>query len=319
MAALPARRRPSLRATLRSVTRSTRSARTARRRGSPACRCARGSTWCTSLSGAMAGLAAVVYLARLNSAEADIGEPLTLPAIAAVLIGGTSLFGGVGSLLGHAGRRADADAGRERHEPAGRRRELAAARHRRDRAPGGVDRRRDTAASRGERMNLIGNFQTQRSQRSQRLNRFLISACSAMLCVDRRDRDRIGSSARRRREDRRLHQEPDQPVFPDAAPGRRQRREADERARDALRADAARQHPRSDEPDRRRHHEAARRGCVRARRLQGHGAGPAEDERREDPGRERHRPRREGRDRHASSAWTTTASAWRRRGICSRR
>ena len=52
------------------------------------------------LSGAMAGLAAVIYLARLNSAEADIGEPLTLPAIAAVLIGGTSLFGGVGSLLG---------------------------------------------------------------------------------------------------------------------------------------------------------------------------------------------------------------------------
>jgi ribose transport system permease protein len=52
------------------------------------------------LSGAMAGLAAVVYLARLNSAEADIGEPLTLPAIAAVLIGGTSLFGGVGSLIG---------------------------------------------------------------------------------------------------------------------------------------------------------------------------------------------------------------------------
>jgi ribose transport system permease protein len=52
------------------------------------------------LSGAMAGLAAVVYLARLNSAEADIGEPLTLPAIAAVLIGGASLFGGVGSLFG---------------------------------------------------------------------------------------------------------------------------------------------------------------------------------------------------------------------------
>ena len=52
------------------------------------------------LSGAMAGLAAIVYLARLNSAEADIGEPLMLPAIAAVLIGGTSLFGGVGSLSG---------------------------------------------------------------------------------------------------------------------------------------------------------------------------------------------------------------------------
>ena len=45
-------------------------------------------------------MAALVYLARLNSAEADIGEPLMLPAIAAVLIGGTSLFGGVGSLSG---------------------------------------------------------------------------------------------------------------------------------------------------------------------------------------------------------------------------
>jgi ribose transport system permease protein len=53
-----------------------------------------------TLSGAMAGLAALVYLARLNSAEADLGEPLMLPAIAAVLIGGTSLFGGVGGLTG---------------------------------------------------------------------------------------------------------------------------------------------------------------------------------------------------------------------------
>ena len=48
----------------------------------------------------MAGLAGVVYLARLNSAEAGIGEPLLLPAVAAVLIGGASLFGGVGSLSG---------------------------------------------------------------------------------------------------------------------------------------------------------------------------------------------------------------------------
>jgi ribose transport system permease protein len=52
------------------------------------------------LSGAMAGLASIVYLARLNSAEADIGEPLMLPAIAAILVGGTSLFGGIGSLSG---------------------------------------------------------------------------------------------------------------------------------------------------------------------------------------------------------------------------
>ena len=53
-----------------------------------------------TISGAMAGLAAIVYLARLNSAEADIGEPLMLPAVAAVLVGGTSLFGGLGSLSG---------------------------------------------------------------------------------------------------------------------------------------------------------------------------------------------------------------------------
>lgn len=51
-------------------------------------------------SGLMAGLAALVYLARLNSAEGDMGEALTLQAIAAVLIGGTSLFGGTGTLVG---------------------------------------------------------------------------------------------------------------------------------------------------------------------------------------------------------------------------
>lgn len=53
-----------------------------------------------AVSGAMAGLASLIFLARLNSAEGDIGETLTLPAIAAVLIGGTSLFGGVGSVFG---------------------------------------------------------------------------------------------------------------------------------------------------------------------------------------------------------------------------
>jgi ribose transport system permease protein len=52
------------------------------------------------VSGTMAGLASIIFLARLNSAEADIGESLTLPAIAAVLIGGTSLFGGVGTVFG---------------------------------------------------------------------------------------------------------------------------------------------------------------------------------------------------------------------------
>jgi len=52
------------------------------------------------VSGAMAGLASLILLARVNSAEADIGEHFTLPAIAAVVIGGTSLFGGSGTIIG---------------------------------------------------------------------------------------------------------------------------------------------------------------------------------------------------------------------------
>jgi ribose transport system permease protein len=52
------------------------------------------------LSGLMSGIAAVVFLARVNAADSGMGEPLLLPVIAAVLIGGTSLFGGVGSVLG---------------------------------------------------------------------------------------------------------------------------------------------------------------------------------------------------------------------------
>jgi ribose transport system permease protein len=53
-----------------------------------------------TFSGAMAGLASLIILARINSAQGDIGEDLTLPAIAAVLIGGTSLFGGIGTVGG---------------------------------------------------------------------------------------------------------------------------------------------------------------------------------------------------------------------------
>jgi len=48
----------------------------------------------------MAGLASLIILARINSAQGDLGEDLTLPAIAAILIGGTSLFGGSGTVSG---------------------------------------------------------------------------------------------------------------------------------------------------------------------------------------------------------------------------
>ena len=79
---------------------STPSGPTARRRGCPACRCGADQPGVRSQRRDGRPRRRSSYLARLNSAEADIGEPLTLPAIAAVLIGGTSLFGGVGSLLG---------------------------------------------------------------------------------------------------------------------------------------------------------------------------------------------------------------------------
>jgi ribose/xylose/arabinose/galactoside ABC-type transport system permease subunit len=50
------------------------------------------------ISGFCVGVAAIVYTARVGAAEANAGLDLTLQAIAAVVIGGTSLFGGRGRL-----------------------------------------------------------------------------------------------------------------------------------------------------------------------------------------------------------------------------
>jgi len=52
------------------------------------------------ISGFFAGLAAFVLSARLNSAEAVAGLGVELTVIAAVVIGGTSLFGGFGTIFG---------------------------------------------------------------------------------------------------------------------------------------------------------------------------------------------------------------------------
>lgn len=51
------------------------------------------------LSGALAGLGAVFYVSRLGAADPNAGSGLELSAIAAAVIGGTSLSGGRGSLL----------------------------------------------------------------------------------------------------------------------------------------------------------------------------------------------------------------------------
>lgn len=53
-----------------------------------------------SFGGLFIGLAGVLISARLNSAQPSLGLGYELKAIAAVVIGGTSLFGGVGSILG---------------------------------------------------------------------------------------------------------------------------------------------------------------------------------------------------------------------------
>ncbi|MFD1202565.1 ABC transporter permease [Leucobacter albus] len=52
------------------------------------------------LSGAFTGVAGVLIAARLDSAQPQIGQGYELQAIAAVIIGGTSLLGGRGSILG---------------------------------------------------------------------------------------------------------------------------------------------------------------------------------------------------------------------------
>ena len=52
------------------------------------------------LSALCAGLGGVLYTARFTAGAAQAGEPLLLDSIAAVVIGGASLFGGSGTILG---------------------------------------------------------------------------------------------------------------------------------------------------------------------------------------------------------------------------
>jgi ribose transport system permease protein len=53
-----------------------------------------------ALSGLLAGAAGVVYTARLAAADPNAGIGFELSAIAAVVVGGTSLMGGRGSAVG---------------------------------------------------------------------------------------------------------------------------------------------------------------------------------------------------------------------------
>ena len=57
-------------------------------------------TKCFTFSGLMAGLGGVVLMARVNSGQPNGGEQLEFDAITAVIIGGTSMSGGVGNIYG---------------------------------------------------------------------------------------------------------------------------------------------------------------------------------------------------------------------------
>ena len=52
------------------------------------------------LTGAIVGVAGLIIASRLNSAQPALGQGYELEAIAAVVIGGTSLSGGAGTILG---------------------------------------------------------------------------------------------------------------------------------------------------------------------------------------------------------------------------
>ena len=53
-----------------------------------------------TMSGALAGLAAVIYVSRFDTAKADAGQGFELDVITAVVVGGTSIFGGRGNIVG---------------------------------------------------------------------------------------------------------------------------------------------------------------------------------------------------------------------------
>ena len=120
----------------------TRGRRALRRHSGRAAR-RRSSTCCP---GSMASVAAIIYVAHLGQARSDAGTGYELDAITAVVLGGTSVFGGRGTLWGTllglfalvgaaqrpAARRAAVGAGRraDRHAAARRRSRSIAARMR---------------------------------------------------------------------------------------------------------------------------------------------------------------------------------------------
>ena len=78
----------------------SRSAATSARRASPACRSRRSRSPSTRSPALPSALAGIVHAGQFNFGSANDGTGYELTAIAAVVIGGTSLFGGSGSMVG---------------------------------------------------------------------------------------------------------------------------------------------------------------------------------------------------------------------------
>jgi ribose/xylose/arabinose/galactoside ABC-type transport system permease subunit len=56
--------------------------------------------WIYVISATFAGLAGIVYMTRFTNGSASAGEAMLLDTVAAVVIGGASLFGGAGTVIG---------------------------------------------------------------------------------------------------------------------------------------------------------------------------------------------------------------------------
>ncbi len=56
--------------------------------------------WLYTLSGALAGLATIIYVSRFDTATAAAGKGFELDVITAVVVGGASIYGGRGNIMG---------------------------------------------------------------------------------------------------------------------------------------------------------------------------------------------------------------------------
>ena len=102
-----------------------------------------------ALSGALAGLAGLIFAARVNAGDPTAGLSYELTAVTATIIGGTNLFGGRGSIVGTLIGALIMGVAAERAEPARRLLLLSADRHRLGAGAGGLARSPQRTAGRG--------------------------------------------------------------------------------------------------------------------------------------------------------------------------